>query len=46
MKDTHPVMEERFFRMIMEKTGEERLKMGFDMCATARRLVTASRLIR
>lgn len=42
MKDTHPEIEERFFKMIMERSGEERLKMGFDMCATARKLVTAS----
>ncbi|MBI5740488.1 MAG: hypothetical protein HZA16_07175 [Nitrospirae bacterium] len=44
MKDTHPDIKERFLRMIMEKTGEERLSMGFDMCETARRLVTASYL--
>lgn len=42
MKDTHPVIEEKFFRMIMEKSGEERLRMGFEMCATAIKLVTAS----
>jgi len=42
MKDTHPVIEERLFRMVMEKTGEERLKMGFEMCATAKKLVIAS----
>lgn len=44
MTDTHPVIEERFFRMIMERSGEERLRMGFEMGETARRLVIASLL--
>ncbi|MBI4822919.1 MAG: hypothetical protein HY805_01650 [Nitrospirae bacterium] len=42
MKDTHPDMEERFFRMILERSAEERLRMGFEMNAMVRRLVTAS----
>lgn len=42
MKDTHPAIKERFFKMLMEKSGEERLKMGFDMDETVKRLVTAS----
>lgn len=42
MKDTSPVVEERFFKMIMERSGEERLRMGFEMDETARRLVAAS----
>ena len=42
MKDTHPEIEERFFKMVMEKSGEERLKMGFEMNVMARRLATAS----
>ncbi|MBI5893479.1 MAG: hypothetical protein HZB79_07500 [Deltaproteobacteria bacterium] len=42
MKDTHPEIEERFFKMIMEKSGEERLKMGFEMNMMARKLATAS----
>ena len=42
MKDTHPEIEERFFKMVMEKSGEERLKMGFEMNLMARRLATAS----
>ncbi len=41
MKDTHPAIEERFFKMLMEKSGEERLKMGFEMDETARRLAAA-----
>lgn len=44
MKDTHPAIEERFFKMLMEKSGEERLRMGFDMDETARRLVITSLL--
>ncbi|MBI5048799.1 MAG: hypothetical protein HZB54_07625 [Deltaproteobacteria bacterium] len=42
MKDTHPEIEELSFRMMMEKSGEERLKMGLEMCNTAKRLVIAS----
>ncbi|MBI3397865.1 MAG: hypothetical protein HY026_01275 [Deltaproteobacteria bacterium] len=42
MKDTHPDIEERFFKMIMERSGEERLRMGFEMGAIARKLVIAS----
>lgn len=42
MKDTHPEIEERFFKMTMERSGEERLRMGFEMDETARRLVAAS----
>ena len=44
MKDTHPEIEERFVKMLMEKSGEERLKMGFEMDETARRLTAASLL--
>lgn len=42
MRDTHPEIEERFFKMIMQKSGEERLRMGFEMDAIARRLAIAS----
>jgi len=44
MRDTHPAIEERFFKMMMEKTGEERLRMGLAMNETVRRLVIASLL--
>ena len=44
MTDTHPDIEERFFRMIMERSGEERLRMGLAMNQTVRRLVIASLL--
>lgn len=44
MKDTHPDIEDKFFKMIMERSGEERLRMGFEMGKTARRLVIASLL--
>ncbi len=37
MKDTSPEMESRFCEMIMKKSGEERLKMGFSMFDTARK---------
>lgn len=42
MRDTHPSIEEKFIKMIMKKSGEERIKMGCDMNETAKRLVIAS----
>ncbi len=42
MKDTSPEMESRFYEMIMKKSGEERLKMGFSMFDTAHKQVVAS----
>lgn len=42
MKDTHPAMEEKFLKMMAEKTGEERLKFGFEMYDMARAIVSAS----
>ncbi len=42
MKDTHPLIEEKYIKMMMERTGSERLKMGFEMYEMARKLVTAS----
>ncbi|MDP2279570.1 MAG: hypothetical protein Q8K51_15260 [Nitrospirota bacterium] len=42
MRDTHPSIEEEFIKMIMKKSGEERIKMGCDMNETAKRLVIAS----
>lgn len=42
MKDTSPEIESRFIDMMMSKSGEERMKMGFSMFETARRQVVAS----
>lgn len=42
MKDTSDAIEEKFRDMMMKRTGEERLKMGCSMHATARALVKAS----
>ncbi len=42
MKDTTPEIESRFMDMMMSKSGEERLKMGFSMFETARRQAIAS----
>ncbi len=42
MTDTDPRIEQLFIQMIMSKTGEERLRTGFDMYETARRFVEAS----
>lgn len=42
VKDTSPRMERRFWRMLMERSGEQRLKMGCSMHATSRALVKAS----
>ena len=41
MNDTSPEMEERYRAMIMERSGEERLKMGCSMFDTAKALMRA-----
>jgi hypothetical protein len=41
MKDTPAAIERKFRRMLMKRSGEERLKMGCSMHATARALATA-----
>ena len=46
MRDTSPEMEEKYRAMLMARSGEERLKMGNSMYATARALVIASILER
>jgi hypothetical protein len=42
MKDTPPEMDARYRAMLMQRSGEERLKMGCEMRDTARALVEAS----
>jgi hypothetical protein len=42
MKDTSPEMDARYRAMLMQRSGEERLKMGCEMRDTARALVEAS----
>jgi hypothetical protein len=42
MNDTPPEIERKYLDMLMERSGEERLKMGCSMHATARALVRAS----
>ncbi len=42
MNDTDPIMESRFLEMMMKKSGQERLKMGFSMFDMARRQVIVS----
>jgi hypothetical protein len=42
MNDTSPDMESRYRTMIMERSGEERLKMGCAMRETARAFVEAA----
>lgn len=42
MNDTDPEVEQKFVAMLLERSGEERLKMGCSMHATARALVRAS----
>jgi hypothetical protein len=44
MKDTSDAMERRYRRMLLRLSGEERLKMGCSMHATAQALVRASAL--
>ena len=41
MNDTAPEIESLFYQMIMEKSGEERLMMGFSMFDMARMQVEA-----
>ena len=41
MKDTPPAIERKFRQMLMEQPGEERLKMGCSMHATAQALAKA-----
>ena len=42
MNDTSPAMEQRFREMILARSGEDRLKMGCSMHATAQAIVHAS----
>ena len=42
MRDTPPEIEDFFSRLLMKKTGAERLKMGFSMFNFARKQVEAS----
>lgn len=42
MKDTDPEIEKKFFDMMMAKSGEERLKMGFEMYEMSRKIAIAS----
>lgn len=42
MKDTSPEIEKQFIAMMMERNGQERLKMGFSMFNFARKQVLAS----
>ena len=42
MKDTSPDMEQRHRALLLQRTGEERLKMGCSMYDTATALVRAS----
>ncbi len=44
MKDTSDAMERKYRDMLLKRSGEERLKMGCSMHATARALVRASAL--
>ena len=42
MRDTPVDVEARYRRMLLERSGEDRLRMGFSMYSTARALVVAS----
>ncbi len=42
MNDTPSEIERKYLEMLMERSGEERLKMGCSMHSTARTLVKAS----
>lgn len=42
MNDTSPQLEQKYHEMLLQRSGEERLKMGCSMHATAQALVRAS----
>ncbi len=42
MNDTSPEMEKRYYAMRMERSGEERLKMGCSMFEAAKEIVKSS----
>ena len=42
MNDTDPVTEAKYIEMIMKKSWEDRLMMGFSLCDMARRQAVAS----
>lgn len=42
VKDTSPGVEREFRKMLLERSGEDRLKMGCSMHATSQALVSAS----
>ena len=42
MRDTSPEIEQKFLAMLLQRSGEERLKMGCSMHSTAQALVRAS----
>lgn len=42
MNDTNPEIETRFTKMMLQKSGQERMKMGFSMFDLARRQIIAS----
>jgi hypothetical protein len=44
MKDTSEAMEQKYRDMLLKRSGEERLKMGCSMHATAQALVRAAAL--
>ena len=42
MNDTTPAVKGQFYRMLMEKSGEERLRMGCSMFDSAKQIVVSS----
>jgi hypothetical protein len=42
MKDTDKSIEKTFFEMVMKKSGEERIRMGFEMFELAKKSIVAS----
>jgi hypothetical protein len=42
MRDTSPEIEKQYLQMMMERSGQERLKMGFSMVNLARKQALAS----
>ena len=42
MKDTDQSIEKKFFEIMMKKSGEERIRMGFEMFELAKKSIIAS----
>ena len=42
MNDTHPIIKNLYHKMLMEKSNEERMLMGFSMLESAKKMILLS----